>query len=96
MRGVLGHNPQWKSILNNALMSFEKKFVLVMFTPFVDETKILYRNTDEYSNVPTIAFCKDDIINEINKYNVDFRLEENIKNDLSEFGLEHIFYIVKK
>ena len=97
IRHVLEHNELnvWEQILINALNSFTKKMCLILFTPFSDTTKILYRNENAYNNVPTISFSKNDIIDIIHTANCTFVLEENIVTN-TEFNLEHIFYIKKK
>ena len=40
MRQVLECNPEWKQILDNVKASFKKKFCLIVFTPFVDKTRL--------------------------------------------------------
>lgn len=97
MRHILESNFQWRRILNNAVNSFSKKMVLVVFTPFVDETKILYYNEqDNYSGVPTLSFSKNDILEEINKYNITYTIEENIENRYCQYKIENIIYLTKK
>ena len=58
MRHVLEHNTHWQEILANALASFQKKMTLIIFTPFVDETRHI---EDRWSGIPTISFRKDDL-----------------------------------
>ena len=37
MRGVIEHNPGWRTILLNAIASFTKRAVLTVYEPFVEE-----------------------------------------------------------
>lgn len=48
MRPVLEHNYQWEMILKSALDSFRKKFCLILFTPFVEETKEIAHNREKF------------------------------------------------
>ena len=94
LRHVLEHDSRWRSILQNALASFRRRMVLVVFTPFA-------RATAEHRRVqgpaasdfrPEIHFCRGDLVREFR--GVSFRLEENIPTD-SPFGREHVFYLCK-
>jgi FkbM family methyltransferase len=88
MRHVIEHNPDWKTVLNNALKSFGKKFVLVLFTPInTVETKIIANN--EQINVPDISFNMYEILDLLKEYKFNF---EEIKTE-TQYGIEHIFYI---
>ena len=60
MRHVLEHNYEWKSILSNAIRSFRKRMVLIIFTPFSDETQQIAVN---WLNIPDISFSKLDLTN---------------------------------
>jgi len=59
MRHVLEHNPDWRQILDNALASFEKRFVLVIFTPLEDKDRVL---THGRQPIPDIALSKPDLL----------------------------------
>lgn len=59
MRHVLEHNYRWSDILANAVESFRERFVLVLFTPLVDQTHEVAYNDDP--GVPDIAFSLADI-----------------------------------
>lgn len=88
MRHILEHNHDWKSILKNALISFRKKFVLVLFTPLTTSpTKVLVENIEP--PVPDISFCLYDILEFLKPYK--FNVEEVRTN--TQYGVEHIFYI---
>lgn len=94
LRHVLEHDLRWRIILRNALASFRRRMVLVVYTPFV-------RATEEHRRVegltpgasfPEIRFCRADLVREFR--DVHFRLEENVPTD-SRFGREHVFYLRK-
>ena len=95
LRHVLEHDLRWRSVLHNALASFRRRMVLVVYTPFI-------RATGEHSRVdgpaggavlPENHFCRGDLVRELR--GVSFRLEENIPTD-SPYGREHVFYICKE
>ena len=45
MRGVLEHNPEtWEAILRNALASFTRRAVIVLWLPLVEEPEVNARN----------------------------------------------------
>ena len=91
MRHVLEHNYRWKLILANALESFQKKMVVVVFTPWSSGV------TQEISfvnriGVPNIAFNKQDFIDSLEGFEWDL-IELTLSNTM--FGLEHVFLIKK-
>jgi hypothetical protein len=63
LRHVLEHNADgWRDILLNALRSFSRRMVLVVYTPFGDVTRNVRARTPSDVNVPTaLSFCKEDI-----------------------------------
>lgn len=88
MRHILEHNYNWKPILQNALASFGKKFVLVFFTPLTTSTtEVLVENVEP--PVPDISFCLYDILEFLKPYK--FNVEE--VRTQTQYGVEHIFYI---
>ncbi len=88
MRHVLEHNTHWEEILANALASFQKKMTLIIFTPFVDETRHI---EDRWSGIPTIAFRKEDLTRFFEGLSYT---EEHLDSE-TEYGAEHIFYLEK-
>ena len=64
LRHVLEHNPiGWRQIFLNAIQSFSKKMVLVIYTPFGDVTQNVRRQIPQDTKVPVaISFRKDDIM----------------------------------
>jgi glycosyltransferase involved in cell wall biosynthesis/SAM-dependent methyltransferase len=89
MRHVLEHNAEWRDILTNALGSFTRRMVLVVFTPFEAETRCI--DVDRWTGIPTISFRKQDITEMLR--HLSYR-EEAIATD-SEYKIEHVFYIEK-
>lgn len=92
MRHVLEHNERHESILMNAVNSFKEKMVLIMFTPFQEETKKLA--THEFTPgifIPDFGFKKEDLTKHFKKYLVN---EEDLKTN-TQYGQEHIFYLSK-
>lgn len=92
MRHVLEHNYDWGNILNNATISFTKRFCLVLFTPFTDKTKVIAQNKKFGVDVPDISFNKNDI--EKHFKGLKWSVTENIKTKTG-YGVEHIYYIEK-
>lgn len=87
MRHVLEHNHQWEAILKNALQSFSKKMVLVLFTPITNKTTVIANNPN---NIPDISFSISDILRHIPcKYSVEQL------NTRTQYGVETIIYIEK-
>jgi hypothetical protein len=92
MRHVLEHNANWRTILGNALASFEKRMVLVIFTPFGPTTRIIATSNKVTTvPVPDISFRRADLIEAFGA--VSFR-EESLRTD-TQYGVEHIFYLEK-
>lgn len=88
MRHILEHNFDWKLVLENALASFKKKFVLILFTPFVEATREIAMNE---IGVPDMAFRKEDLTGLLKPFRFT---EESLKTN-TQYGVEHIFYITK-
>ncbi len=91
MRHVLEHNYDWKLVLQNAVESFKKKLCLIVFTPFMDETKEIAHNKKYGVDVPDIAFAKNDI--EAAFAGLKWRSESY--KTRTGYGMEHIYYIEK-
>jgi hypothetical protein len=93
MRHVLEHNECWREILRNAVASFTKRFVLVIFTPFQKSTQVIATsNFGTTSNFIDIGFALNDIAGELKPWLKRF---ETIKTD-TQYGEEHVFYCEKK
>jgi hypothetical protein len=91
MRHVLEHNYDWKQILNNAIASFEKRMVLVIFTPFAynGETYTLAEGNYNGVEIPDISFGYRELVRPFHKFLVN---EEHIATK-TQYGQEHVFYL---
>lgn len=96
LRHVLEHNGEYKKIFKNALESFNKVFILVLFTPFTSNNEIDVLKTCNLKDkpIPDIAFNKKHIIDIIEQNNCSYELLENIKSNTS-YKYEQIFIIKK-
>jgi hypothetical protein len=90
IRHVLEHDYRWSQILDNALEAFDKRMVLVLFTPWHDgDDDTVQLRWEAGFEVPTLAFRRDVI---------EARLERFVW-DLVEvpspaaYGLERVFLI---
>lgn len=83
LRHVLEHNDEWAAILTNAVASFGARLAVVLFTPLVEETRVMFREPD-YGNVPVIAFRLEDLA--VFLAGVDYTVE-TIRSD-TVFGVE--------
>jgi hypothetical protein len=90
LRHVLEHNEEWETILANALRSFTKRLVIVLFTPFAETTRQIGYNSG--LGVPDIAFCKDELTRRFTPHR--WSLEENLETR-TQYGVEHVFYLEK-
>lgn len=88
MRHVIEHNTQWKQILENAVASFNKKMVLVIFTP-INATQTTTLSRDPTIGVPDISFSLVDLLSCLS--GLKFNVEEVITDTV--YGKEHVFYI---
>lgn len=87
MRHVLEHNYDWKKVLANAVSSFKKRMVLVIFTPFSNRTQQIA----SWRDIPDIAFRKEDLTSFFSQFEYT---EESLRTD-TQYKTEHIFYIKK-
>jgi hypothetical protein len=90
MRHILEHNYEWEKVLDAALQSFQKKFCLILFTPFVAQTKAIADNRRYGIDVPDLAFKREDIERHLN--GVNWRLIQDIRTQ-SQYGVEHVYFI---
>ena len=92
MRHVLEHNVDWRRILANAMASFKKRMVLVIFTPLAETTRQIATSTSVTSvPVPDISFRKEDLTDYFARCKYS---EESLTTD-TQYGTEHVFYIEK-
>ncbi len=89
MRHVLEHNWNWKIVLQNALLSFEKRMALILFTPFSETTHNIYEHGID---VPVLSFSKEELESVLLDNNVKFT-SESLDSPGVEFGRETIYRI---
>lgn len=86
LRDVLDHNPEWRKVLENALASFQKRMVLVIFRPCGPETKVVFTNdSPKYPGVQDFQFRAGDLTQYFSQYLV--RVER--------YGFETAFFLEK-
>jgi hypothetical protein len=90
MRHILEHNYEWEKVLDAALQSFQKKFCLILFTPFAVETKEIAHNGRYGIDVPDFSFKREDI--ERHFKGVNWKLIQNIQTQ-SQYRVEHVYFI---
>lgn len=97
LRHVLEHNIDWERVLENAIKSFHKKLVLVIFTPWQTKTKRLAWNRKRSvcivgaGSIPNIGFRKEDVT----KFFEGMRCKEEALRTGTQYGIETIFYVKK-
>jgi len=89
LRHVLEHNECWLEILRGAVASFRKRLVLVIFTPWQDETRRIGQ-TDVGPGIliPDIGFAREDITRELGALLVT----EETLTTRTQYGVEHVLY----
>lgn len=93
MRGVIDHNPNWHLLLDNAVASFRKRMVLVLFTPYQETTRVIreYPNWGETGiSMWDIGFKRSDIVDRFVR--CQWTSEENIPSRTG-YGVEHMFFL---
>lgn len=91
MRHVIEHNYEWKTLLNKALISFQERMVLILFTPLVEETHEVFYNHDP--GVPDMAFSLKDLVELFEAAGVSYHYETVSSH--TNYGEETIFYLEK-
>ena len=97
MREALEYNVEWEKILNNVKQSFQKKFCLIISTPFIKKTKITLKKRIELSDriveINEFSFKKQDILDFFpeNEYEVS---EETIVTN-HYYNQDWILYVEK-
>lgn len=90
LRHVLEHNHQWHAILDNAVASFTRRMCLIVFTPEVDETRVIAEG--EVLRAPDIAFADRDLTDRL----AGCRWTVETIRSASQYGSERIFRIEKE
>jgi hypothetical protein len=91
MRHVLEHNYGWEKVLSNALKSFTKKMVLIIFTPWSNSDTKQIGFTDSVG-VPDLSFSKKEIEKHFSHLHFEY-LE--LKSPETFYGLEYVYLINK-
>jgi len=90
MRHILELNYQWEQVLRSALDSFQKKFCLILFTPFAEQTREIAHNRASGVDVPDLSFSRADI--EKHLVGLNWKLMQDLGTK-SQYGVEHIYFI---
>lgn len=90
MRGILEHNYDWELILDNALASYTKRFVLVTFTPFTKTKPHRELRFEDDYGVPTLALNLGVILEHIVGHSVTHRTLESPE---TFYGTETFFVV---
>ena len=93
MRHVLEHNYEWKSILENACKSFNKKMCLILFTPFTESTVKIADNLSSGVDVPDLSFRLNDLTEIFDSHNIKYRIDTFETG--TQYSIEHVFYLEK-
>jgi len=87
MRHVLEHNWGWRQILANAVASFRKRMVLIVFTPLGESEQRL----DNNEKIPDLQLGRDEILS----YFKGMTVREETIESATQYGVETLFYIEK-
>lgn len=85
MRHILEHNLDWHLILDNAIKSFRKRYCLVLFTPFSEQTRRLTGN-----GLYDLSFRKDELTD---RFGPDVTWTDEHLETATQYGVEHMFFI---
>jgi hypothetical protein len=86
IRHVLEHNTDWRTILERGVRSFARRMVLVLFTPFSEQTQII--RTDGVGRVD-ISFREQDVTD---CFAGLVRSKEHLQTD-TQYGVETVYYL---
>ena len=90
LRHVLEHNYDWPLVLVNAFDSILDRLIVVLFTPLVDETHVMFTEPD-HDEVPVIAFNLDDILLRVDR--ADCVTVEMVESPETAFNIETIITV---
>lgn len=93
MRHVLEHNRNWGVILKNAVRSFQKRMVVVVFTPFEDKDREL---TPGWFPIPDIALSRWEFTKIIWDASETYSIAPRQVQSQTRYGFETIFCITGK
>ena len=89
IRHLLEHCYNWADILDNAVASFTKKMVIVLFTPLSAETHVM-STEPEFGDVPNISFSDRDLTDHLE--GLKWSLEV-LPQPTTYFGLETVIRV---
>jgi len=87
IRHVLEHNWGWRAILTNAVASFRKRLVLIVFTPLGGGEKRLDNNGE--GAIPDLQLDREEILG----FFAGCKVREETIKSATEYGTETIFYV---
>jgi hypothetical protein len=88
MRHVLEHNWGWRQILANAVASFQKRMVLIVFTPFTEGSD---EKLGENGIIPDLSLNKAELLG----FFPGLKVREQEIKSATEYGVETIFFLEK-
>lgn len=93
LRGVIDHNEEWEKVLTNAISSFKRRMVVMIFHDLGPRTKVLFRHTNRaFAGVPDLQFSLEDLMRYMLPYLVKV---ECIPADGNSPNNETLFYLEK-
>lgn len=90
VRHILEHNYRWKEVLESAILSFERKLCLILFTPFAETTTEIAHNRGHGVDVPDLSFAQSEIEQCLEGLN--YTLFKGIETD-TQYKVEHVYFI---
>jgi hypothetical protein len=95
MRHVLEHNMGWREILRNALASFTKRMVLVLFTPWAPgntQVQLHGRRMNSGLVVPYLSLPRQELLDMFQLPGVSYCLIEDMQTD-TRYKVEHLIVL---
>lgn len=86
MRHVLEHNWSWERVLFNALHSFHRRMVLVLFTPWADEVQAITVS----DGIPDLSLVREEVVRHLAPF--WWASRENLVTD-TQYKIEHVFFV---
>jgi hypothetical protein len=90
MRHVLEHNYHWQDVLDNALASFTRRMVLVIFTPWTRQVPHYELRFEDDYGVPTLALDRQTLVDRFG--NLEWS-QQTIESPETFYGWEAVFTI---
>ena len=93
LRHVIDHNEDWEKILRNAVASFKKRMVLIIFHDLGPVTRVLFRQgSQKFPGVVDMQFKREDLMKHIAPYLIR---EERVLKDNESPNNNTLFYLEK-